>query len=465
MAMMYLLHYRTKNGQGHLNGMTNLYSLLLVLIFSISIINGQEKPNVILILADDMALGDLGNLNGRLNKTPHLDQLMDSGMFFSSAYSASAVCTPARAALLTGKYPHKTGAVTLNMERFPELSRVKLNERTIGDLFREQGYSTGLIGKWHIGDGEKYHPLRRGFQEFVGFKGYDVPKDYYNYRLDFQGIYREVTNEYLTDVLTENAIEFVEEHQNEPFFLHLAYYTPHRPLSAPQDLIDFYLSKGFDLNTATIYAMIEVMDKGIGKLMQTLKQKSLLKNTIIVFASDNGPDPLVGERYNLNQRGTKYTINEGGIHVPLIFYWEGKIKPSIQEQIVHFTDILPTLIDLCNLTIPDSISFDGGSIGPLLLGSSLKIELPQYRYWQWNRGIPYYSHNAAIRDGDWKLVFPYVTREMVHSESDSLPMLYNIKDDPYEKKNLSKMEKTRYNTMWTELNQWGREVEMHRLTN
>lgn len=148
--------------------------ILCVLLITVNYMNGQQlgkAPNVILILADDMGLGDISALNGGLNRTPNLDKLLKQSVYFSRAYSASPVCTPARAALLTGRYPHRTGAVTLNMERYPELNRIHLDETTIADIFKEKGYVTGIIGKWHVGDGEDYHPLKRGFDEFEGFKG------------------------------------------------------------------------------------------------------------------------------------------------------------------------------------------------------------------------------------------------------------------------------------------------------
>lgn len=445
-------------------------SVLLTLVLIISLVeycssqSTVKKPNIILILADDMGYGDISAFNGGLNSTPNLDKMVKESVYFSQAYSGSPVCTPSRAALLTGRYPHRTGAITLNMELFPELTRIDKDETTIADIFTNNGYVTGLIGKWHIGDGEDYHPMKRGFKEFEGFKGYDVPKDYFNYKLDINGQYKNFSNEYLTNNLTKRAINFIKRHQNEPFFLHLAHYAPHRPLSAPQEIITSYLDKGFDQKTATVYAMIEIMDKGIGDLLLELDYLNIRKNTIVIFASDNGPDPLVGPRFNHNLKGTKYTVNEGGIHVPLLFNWSGVFEPKSINSIVHFTDIFPTLVEECRLELAESLLLDGGSLTGLLYNRELKTQLPQYRYWQWNRGVPFYTHNAAIRDGDWKLVRPFVSKNMVFGPSLEKPQLFNIKNDPLEKIDLSGKETERYNTMWVKLEQWCRDVEWERLS-
>ncbi|MBR9802552.1 sulfatase-like hydrolase/transferase, partial [bacterium] len=187
----------------------------------------RSQPNIVLILADDLAPGDLSQGDGEKARTPRLDQLAKESVQFAQAYSASCVCAPARAALLTGRYPHRTGVVTLNLNKYPKLTRLHRDEVTIADILKEAGYATGLIGKWHTGRGEGYHPLDRGFDEFEGFDG-SVDVGYYAYRFIEQRTARTVTDQYLTDDLTQRAINFVRRHQNEPFFLKLAHYAPHR---------------------------------------------------------------------------------------------------------------------------------------------------------------------------------------------------------------------------------------------
>lgn len=423
----------------------------------------EKQPNVILIVADDMALGDMGALNDGRTQTPHLDEMKAEGVWFTQAYSASTVCAPARASLLTGMYPHRTGCVTLSMKRFPEFSRMNSNLSTMADIFKANGYTTGLVGKWHAGHGEGYEPLQRGFDVFEGFFGYDVP-DYFDYTLRVQDELLQVDDKYLTHDLSERAIEFVKRHQNQPFFLHLAHYAPHRPLGAPEETIQQYRDKGFGEKTATIYAMVEEMDKGIGELREVLNDLEIMDNTIIIFTSDNGPDPLTGNRYNQHLRGTKYMVNEGGIKVPFIWLQQGQVEAAVVDEVIHFTDVLPTLMVECNLEYDLEHTIDGSDFSPLL--HRKQTQLPKYRYWQWNRGIPEYSHNAALRYGSWKVVKPYIDHWMLMpGVSEEEPVLYNLEDDPGETTDVSKQNQRLFDELRVRLEHWSRSVEMERLKN
>lgn len=423
----------------------------------------NKNPNVILILADDMGIGDVSLFNDGRTHTPNINRLTNEGAWFDAAYSAAPVCAPARAALLTGQYPHRTGCVTLNMRRFQGLSRMKKELYTIADVFAENGYATGLVGKWHCGIGEDYHPLKRGFQEFEGFYGFNIP-DYFEYELMVQDSLIKVNDKYLTDDISDRAIGFVRRHRNGPFFLHLAHYAPHRPLGAPDEEIAKYLKKGFSKNIATIYAMIEIMDDGIGRLMAELEKLGIRENTLIIFASDNGPDPLTGERFNGQLKGNKYMVNEGGIRVPFIVNGPGKVKPGKVEELIHFIDIFPTLVELCNLRVSFKQGQDGESFVGLLKGEN--SQLLAARMWQWNRGVPEYSYNAAIRKGDWKLVRPFVSHWEIPMEKSKLkPVLYNIKEDPAEQNNVSQKHPLIFRQLTVKLEQWCREVEFDRLKN
>jgi arylsulfatase A-like enzyme len=224
------------------------FLILLCIAFSVHenrlVAKLKVKPpiNVILILADDMALGDFGSVNGGLSRTPNLDRLAEESVRFTQAYSASCVCAPARATLLTGRYPHRTGVVTLNMNRYPILTRLKKDETTLADVMKLNGYVTGLIGKWHCGTGDNYHPLTYGFDEFEGFSG-SQKLSYFNYALDVNRKIIKPEKQYLTDDLSQRAIEFVKRHRKKTFFLHLAHYAPHRPLEAPKKLVNYYQQK------------------------------------------------------------------------------------------------------------------------------------------------------------------------------------------------------------------------------
>lgn len=420
-----------------------------------------RPPNVIFILADDFAVGDLATFNGGLSRTPNLDRLVAEGVWFNAAYSASAVCAPARAAILTGRYPHRTGVVSLDLNREPELTRLRLDEVTIADAFTASGYTTGLIGKWHTGKGAEWHPLRRGFAEFEGFSGSEPSMTYFEYPLDLQGQRVEVRGKYLTDDLSARAVEFVRRHRERPFFLHLCHYAPHRPLGAPAALIESYLARGLEKNIATIYAMIEVMDRGIGELLTELDPLDLRRNTLVIFASDNGPDPIPGPRFNHGLRGMKYEVSEGGIRVPLVFNWPARYPAGERRGSVHFIDLFPTLVELCGLSVPARARpRDGTSLGPLLAADRERPD--PLRFWQWNRATPNYTHNAAMRDGPWKLVRPFVGREVPKADSTAAPVLYHLTTDPFETTDLAAQHPERYARMRAALAAWSAEIERER---
>ena len=419
-----------------------------------------DRPNIILILADDLAPGDLGVGDDNLSRTPNLDRLADQSVRFSQAYSASCVCAPARAALLTGRYPQRTGVVTLNMNKFPTLTRLRRDESTIANVMRDTGYATGLIGKWHIGRGEGYHPLQRGFSEFEGFDG-SKALSYFDYSLDVNRKMARGDSDYLTTDLSNRAIEFVRRHREHPFFLHLAHYAPHRPLEAPAETVRHYRDQGFDQPTATIYAMIEIMDRGIGELLEELDELKLADNTIVLFASDNGPDPLTGPRFNRNLRGTKYQVYEGGIRVPLFVRWPGKFQPGERTQLVHFVDLVPTLLDLCGIDVRAFNAFDGESFATVLRDATASFS--PTRYWQWNRGVPNYTHNAAIRQGQFKLVRPYITRNIKLEDSTLPAMLYDLNRDPAESKDIANEQPDVVERMNSQLQRWADAVEKDRV--
>ncbi len=422
-------------------------------------VSAPPPPNVILILADDLALGDLAVLNGGRTRTPHLDRLIASGLWFDRATSASAVCAPARAALLPGRYPHRTGVVSLNMRTEPALTRLHRDETTLADLFAARGYRTGLVGKWHLGLGDEWHPRRRGFAEFAGFAGDDNIGSYDDFSLEIDGAPRRFTDRYLTDELTDRAIDFVRRHRAAPFFLHLAHYAPHRPRGAPAKLVQTYVDRGFPANTATVYAMVEILDRGIGALLAALDELGLRGRTLVIFASDNGPDPLAGPRFNHERRGAKYDVFEGGIRVPLLFSWPGTLAAGRSEFPAHFTDLLPTLADLFGLGRP-ALPTDGVSFAAHLRGGPAPAA--PLRFWQWNRAEPNYTHNLAVRDGEWKLVRPPVTRNQIKGDSGAAPMLFHLPGDPTESADVAARHPERAARMRAAAEAWSGEVERER---
>ena len=461
-----------------------------------------QQPNIILIVADDMGYGDFGVFNNGMVRTPSLDQLVADGTCLTQHYAGSPVCSPSRAALLTGRYPHRTGAFT--PQEVLGLDRIALREMTLGNAFQQAGYATGYIGKWHNGALDaRYHPNQRGFDEFVGFCGGWA--DYYQWRLDVNGTPRAANGQYLTDVLTDEAIHFVRRHQQEPFLLCLMYNAPHSPLQAPDVLVQPYLDRGLSPAVATTYAMIEAMDTGIGQLMTELEHLGLDENTLVMFTSDNGPAFMLrpdqvpagmdrdATRFNCGFAGAKGSVYEGGIRVPMVMRWPASLARGVQiDDMIHFTDWLPTLLHLAGAPPSAGLPLDGHEISALLRGERLQAE-PR-RFWQWNGYLPVANINAAMRDGAWKVVYPsinipfasaadaemekrYVELDIaykyhpeqvtaIHTDlmpqriipAPAAPELYNIHDDPQEQHNRAQAEPARMARMVAALETWFAEV-------
>ena len=454
----------------------------------------NRLPNIVLIVADDMGYGDFGVFNPGVARTPTLDHLVAEGVCLTQHYSASAVCAPARAALMTGRYPHRTGAIDTLEGR--GLDRLALDEVTLASRLRQGGYATGLVGKWHLGALDPaYHPNRRGFDEFVGFRG--GWQDYYQWRLDVNGSYRPADGRYLTDVFTDGAVDFIDRHHREPFFLHVTYNAPHFPFQAPAEDVAPYLERG-DLTeaVATIYAMNQRMDRGVERILDALERHGVAENTLVLFTSDNGPQlGGVGEqstvRHNCGFSGAKGTVYEGGIRVPLIIRWPAGLDGGRHfHQMVHFTDWLPTLLAAAGLEAGAEPPLDGWNILPVLRGEPGKVNTR--RFWQWNRYTPLVTCNAAMRDGDWKLVRPRIAEAMVVSPEDLAmdrglkyeparypdivrdpeparavpppppPQLFNLANDPLEEHDLTSQEPARVAHMLNALENWFQEVEADR---
>lgn len=351
----------------------------------------MTRPNVIVIVADDMGYGDLGIFGDGSSKTPVLDQFASESVCLTQHYSAAPVCTPARAALLTGRYPHRTGAI--DMRELRGLSRLALRERTIGDYFTEAGYVTGLIGKWHTGTiGRAYHPNARGFGEFVGFRG--GVSDYYDWRLYYNETIRDSDGRYITDVFAAEAVDFLRRHRNEPFFLHLAFNAPHTPLQAPpHEVAPFAETGNFTSAVATIYGMIHRMDTAIGQVLDELAGLGLAENTIVLFASDNGPqfggtgDGRM-DRFNGMLAGSKSYVYEGGIRVPGLIRWPAGLQGGRRlHTLIHFTDWLPTLLAAAGIEPDFQQPVDGRNALPALRGDADDGGSAR-RFWQWNRYRP-----------------------------------------------------------------------------
>ncbi|TDD71014.1 arylsulfatase [Jiangella aurantiaca] len=368
--------------------------------------SSDTPPNIVVILADDMGFGDFGSFNGGINSTPELDDLAAASLVLTQHYSASPVCAPARAALLTGRYPQRTGVIDTLEARGTD--RLGLGEVTLADVLNRHGYRTGIVGKWHSGAvGAAYGPTRRGFDEFTGFRG--GWQDYWDWSLEADDEGRVTADgRYLTDVLADEAVGFIRRNAARPFFLHVAFNAPHFPFQAPEELVARHRAPGRTEVVATIYAMLEIMDRGVGLIRQALADAGLSERTILLFSSDNGPDHGgVGERsaarFNAGLAGSKQHVYDGGIRVPAIMHWPGVIAPGTSDRFVHLTDWFPTLLAVAGVPASAGPPLDGHDVSPLLRGEA-PADVP--RFWQWTRYRPMRESNAAMRDGRWKLVRP-----------------------------------------------------------
>ena len=451
-------------------------------------------PNIVLILADDMGYGDFGCFNEGLTDTPTLDHLVEEGVCLTQHYSASPVCAPARASLLTGRYPQRTGAIDTLEHR--GLDRLALDETTVADLLRRAGYVTGLVGKWHNGAIDaRYHPNRRGFDEFLGFSG--GWQQYWDWRLDANGTAVKSDGRYLTDVFSDAAVDFLHRHRRDRFFLYLAYNAPHYPFQAPDDDVAVFREQGRHTTAVNcLYGMLRVLDRGVERVLDALRALGLADDTVVLFSSDNGPQfggdgEMCTDRFNCGFRGAKTLVYEGGIRLPMVMRWPDGMEGRRRiDDLVHLTDWLPTLVALASASLPGDVALDGADVSPLLRGDKGRVD--PVRFWQWNRYAPVAECNAAMRDGEWKLVRPAIAEAMelapgdlaadvrMKSDpeafptivSDPLPereipepgpsQLFDLVADPGETTDLAGEEPGRVRKMEAELARWFEEVEADR---
>lgn len=457
----------------------------------------RMKPNIVFILADDMGYGDFSAFNGGLSSTPTLDGLMEESVCLTQHYAGSPICTPARACLMTGRYPHRTGAIDTPSWR--GLDRLALRETTIADALRAQGYVTGLVGKWHLGSFDmRYHPMNRGFDEVVCIRGGEM--HYYNWQIEYGDRVVRSDGRYLTDVWTEEAVGFIERHRREPFYLYLAYNAPHSPIEAPEEEVRPFAETGkFNRGVSMLYGMLHRMDSGIAQVLETLEKLGLRENTAVIFTSDNGPemggrDEMRLARFNCNWRGAKLYMYEGGVRLPMLVRWPAGLPGGrTTDDMVHSSDMFPTMLAMAGAAPPRELKLDGVDVLLTLRGEQGKVCTK--RFWQWNRYRPDVGCNAAVRDGDWKLVRPAIeemlktvdqypwrrycmenpeyfvehglVKEPVPAWSDTTPRepeLFNIAEDPLEERNLAAQHPERVQRLLRELETWFEEVEAERAT-
>tara|TARA_B100000927_G_scaffold282853_1_gene269965 strand:- start:1716 stop:3086 length:1371 start_codon:yes stop_codon:yes gene_type:complete len=427
--------------------MISCFVKIFITVFTFSLLLSFKvlsKPNVLFILIDDMGWMDLGCQGNKNLRTPNIDNLAKGGMRFTDAYAPAPVCSPTRAAIITGQsparlqitnhLPHQDRFTPKDSKLLPAkmLNHLSLESETLAErLKKDAHYATAFIGKWHLytGRDKKYNPLNQGFDINIGGCSYGGPPTFFDpYRIDFLPDRKE--GEYLPNRLADEAIAFISEQnsKDKPFFVALWNYTVHWPMEAPDKLVEKYKKlpiKGY--RDHRYAAMIEAMDIAIGKVLKSLDDLNITEETLVIFTSDNGPFGGVGDASPL--RADKGHLYEGGIRVPLIVRWPGKVEAgAVEETPVILTDLHPTILSATGLDLNSTIPNDGHNLLPLLKGKE-KLK-NRAVYWHYPN-FAFHRDNrlgSAIREGDHKLIHFY--------DTDSVE-LYNLKNDIGEKNDLS----------------------------
>ena len=448
-----------------------------------------KRPNVIFVLADDLGWAELGCYGNRFNETPNLDRLAKGGMRFTNAYASAPVCSPYRAAFLTGQYPARVGI--LDYLRPNSENGLSPDHLTLPEMFRDAGYATGMIGKWHL-SGYKYHgaekvvrPTDHGFAWNIGseIKGVGNGANFWPYIFRTQPIrwldlqdQKLGQKEYLTDRLNHEAVQFIERNKSKPFFLYLSHYAPHSILNGKSELVAKYRKKhvpgkstrercylcqdaGFKGDPQNHWAsdhnphlgaMLNSIDDGVGLIMEKLRSLGLDENTILIFSSDNGGETKVTS--NAPLRGGKSQLYEGGIRVPLIVSWPGEIpEGETTSQPTINVDFYPTLLEAAGIARDRKQLLDGVSI----LGTWHDPRIAPRRealHWHYPLEKPHFlggRSGGAIRSGDWKLIeyFDNNTLELFH-----------LANDPGEKTNLAAEHPVKRKELFTKLIQWRKAI-------
>lgn len=389
----------------------------------------KERPNFILILADDLGYGDLGFTGSTQIKTPNIDALANSGVKCTNGYVSSAVCSPSRAGIITGingvEFGHDNNLSGVQPGFDAAFNGLPLSQKTLTDLLKPMGYVTGLIGKWHLGSDACFHPTKRGFDEFWGYTG--GGHDYFRsepngqgYRVPIECNYKTPQKiSYITDDKGDECVDFVKRHNDEPFFLFASFNAPHTPMQATAADLELY-SHIVNKKRRTYAAMVHRLDVNVGRIVKEVENQGLLENTLIIFLSDNGGP--VGDNASINApyNGQKGILLDGGIHVPFVLSLANKIPSgTVYKHPVSSLDIVPTVLSLANGEGVMDSSFDGVNLLPFILGER---EGQPHDELKWR-----FTISAAIRQGDWKLI----------RLPDCLPLLFHLPTDQSEQNNVA----------------------------
>jgi arylsulfatase A-like enzyme len=417
------------------------FTVLLALVSSFSAALSSEAsakdgpPNVLLIITDDQGYGDFSIHGNPHVQTPNIDQLGKTGVQFERFY-VNSFCAPTRAALLTGRWPLRTGChgVTHNRES------IRPSEVTMAEALKGGGYRTACIGKWHNGEQFPFTPSGQGFDDVFGFNNGHW-NNYFDATL-LRGSTSEPTKGYISDVLTDEALKFINTNQKQPFFCYLAYNAPHSPYQVPDKYFDKFKAKGFEDNVAAFYGMCENIDDNVGRLLAQLDELKLADNTIVLFLTDNGGTAGV-KIYNAGMRGGKVSVHEGGSRVPLFMRWPAaKWTPHVAKPVVSHIDIFPTLMDLCGVKAPEGPKLDGVSLRPLLENED-KNAWPERMLFTHNPIDETNKYPGAVRTQRHRLVREIKgpaggSKAKANDDSATAWQLYDMEVDPGEKNDIAK---------------------------
>ncbi|HET8548565.1 MAG TPA: sulfatase-like hydrolase/transferase [Bryobacteraceae bacterium] len=427
----------------------------------------SRLPNFVIVLLDDLGCTDLGCFGAKDLATPNIDGLAASGARFTNWYSNAPLCAPSRASLMTGRYPLRAGVPNNGARLAPD-------QQTIASVLKSRGYATGLIGKWHLGVPGDAAPNDRGFDYFYGFHSGCV--DFYSHRyywgepktVNYHDLWRNRTEifedgQYLTERITQEAVQFIRRNRERPFFLYAAYNAPHYPMHAPQRYMDRF--SGLAPERRTYAAMISAIDDGVGTIVDTLNRDGLLENTCVFFLADNGAttEPRAGllgqpatAGVNRPYRGYKFSLFDGGMHVPAIVSWPGVIPKGRTVSAVAMTmDILPTVCKAAAAGVPQGYMIDGRDVLPLATAGATSAHDAIF----WAQG-----KQMAVRRGRWKLVVNGFTADGTPAgrtplEGDDALFLSDLEADPGESHNLRRLHPQLVDELATLIHNWHAAVQ------
>jgi len=411
---------------------------VVILLASAACSAAEARPNVIVILADDLGCGDMSLYDGWI-KTPQIDQMAREGVSFTDFHSNSSVCSPTRAAFLTGRYQQRVGIIDVITGHL-DTPGLEATELTIPRLMKQNGYRTALFGKWHLGTKPRQNPIHHGFDEFVGF----LPGggDFHRHGNWMDGTEVKAQKGYSTDIITDRSVDFIKRNRDKPFFLYVSHQAVHNPYQTPADTPENRpkgkrLSR--ELARPRYKIMLEEMDKGVGKVLDTLKELDLDENTFVFFFSDNGAvDMNPNER---PYRGGKFSNYECGHRVPAIARWPGRIQANwTSDELVIGMDLLPTVMDIVGIDIPKQRKLDGMSIKGHLMNQA---DLPDRRiFFGYEPKL-----GTAMRDGHWKM-----------QTKKNVVELYDLSKDIKETTNVAEEHPKRTEEMKAAIEKWKQEV-------